>query len=110
MTANNSIMKTHAKILLSASSLALALCGFVPSASALTVSPPTYSYTLNPGDPVRDVIKLYNESGETITLYPEVFNFTSKEGDETTGTPEFYPADEIRNGHELAPWITMSAE
>jgi hypothetical protein len=72
---------------------------------ALTVSPPVYDYTLNPGDIISDTIKVYNESSDPLTVYPETFNFTYTEGDEVNGTPSFYPANVEKNGHELAPWI-----
>jgi hypothetical protein len=74
------------------------------NASALTISPPYFDYTLNPGDTMLDTIKLYNENTTTMTFYPTLRNFTYKSGDET-GTPEFYPPDQNPDGTGLAQWI-----
>ncbi len=74
-------------------------------AKALTISPPTFDYTLNPGDTVLDVIKVYNESPEPLTVYPILQNFTSNK--EEGGEPQFYPADQNPDGTALAPWITV---
>lgn len=76
-------------------------------ASALTFSPPTFDFSANPGDALSDAIRLHNESDETVTLRAEAVNFAAKLGDETSGVPEFYPADEVRDGRGLAPWITF---
>jgi hypothetical protein len=75
-------------------------------ASALTVSPPIFREDgLNPGDTAIDVLKIENESPETLTVYPLVKNFTAdaKEG----GEPQFYEADENPDGTALAKWITI---
>jgi uncharacterized protein involved in high-affinity Fe2+ transport len=50
--------------------------------SALSFSPPTFDFS-------------------------EAVNFAAKPGDETSGIPDFYPAAEVRNGRELAPWISF---
>jgi hypothetical protein len=98
------------RILLASLLLAVGVFALKLPAQALTVSPPTYDYTLNPGDTIRDTIKLYNEGTTPLTVYPEIYNFTYTEGDETSGTPSFYPADEVKNGFELGPWITTSSQ
>lgn len=95
---------SRTRLLTVVTTLAL-LFGMQLPAHALTVSPPVYDYTLNPGDTIRDTIKLHNESSSSVTIYPELFNFTYTEGDEVNGTPSFYPPNEEKNGHELAPWI-----
>ncbi|MFC1638692.1 hypothetical protein ACFL26_00270 [Patescibacteria group bacterium] len=77
-------------------------------ADALTVSPPYFDYSLNPGDTVLDVIKIYNESNSTETFYPIIMNFGSDESE--GGTPQFYPPQEDRMGTGLADWITVSTE
>lgn len=94
---------------LSAIIAALALAGaLLPgAASALTFTPPTFDFTANPGDSLSDVVRLHNESSEPVTLRAEAVNFSGKEGDETSGTPEFYASDAVRNGRELAPWISF---
>lgn len=80
-----------------------------PLAEAMTLSPPMFDFTVNPGDVIKDVIRIYNEDPFPLVLSPREFNFTAKQGDETEGAPEFYPEDEVRNGHELAPWLTVDA-
>lgn len=80
------------------------------AAHAMTISPPTFDFTVNPGDVIRDVLRIYNEDPYAIELQPKLFNFSAREGDETSGVPEFYPPDETRNGHELAPWIAFESD
>lgn len=77
-------------------------------AQALTISPPTFDFSLNPGDTVLDVIKIFNEGPEAITVYPILQNF--KAGEEEAGQPMFYPADENPDGTALAPWIKVDAK
>lgn len=94
--------------LISASALLLGLFLFIRPASAMTISPPVMDFTLNPGDSVADVVQVYNDEDVPFKIVPELVNFYIKAGDETSGAPEFYPADEVRNGYELAPWITLT--
>jgi hypothetical protein len=75
------------------------------NAKALTISPPTFDFSLNPGDTVLDVIKIFNEAPEPITIYPILQNF--KAGDEEAGQPVFYGSDEDPDGTALAPWIKV---
>ena len=83
----------------------------LPKAShAMTVSPPTLDFTLNPGDVLSDVVQVYNEEGIPFKIKPVPVNFYTKEGDETSGAPDFYDAGEVRNGYELAPWLEMSSD
>lgn len=89
--------------------LMLALLVLPRGASAITISPPYFDYSLNPGDTVLDVIKVYNEDQFPITLYPIVQNFTFKEGDEQ-GTPEFYSAEEDPTGTALSKWVTVDTQ
>lgn len=73
---------------------------------ALTVSPPFFDFSLNPGDTVLDAVQLYNEDEmNPVTIYPVIQNFTYSEGDEE-GTPIFYSANEDRGGTALAKWVT----
>ncbi|HTM68740.1 MAG TPA: DUF916 domain-containing protein [Candidatus Binatia bacterium] len=91
--------------------LAMAAALLLPSAfaQAVTISPPYFDYSLNPGDTVLDVVKVYNEDDRPITLYPMLVNFTYKEGDEA-GTPSFYPADQDPVGTALAKWVTVDTK
>ncbi|MFA5854256.1 MAG: hypothetical protein WC866_04180 [Patescibacteria group bacterium] len=95
--------------LLASTFLALiAVFGFATrSAHAMTISPPDFNLTVNPGDVIRDVLHVYNEDPYPVSLKPSLQNFTFRSDDETSGSPDFYPADEVRNGHELADWITI---
>jgi len=107
---------THARPLESKRSLILGLAAaafallLVPRAShAMTVSPPVLDFTLNPGDTVSDVIQVYNEEEAPFTFTPYLANFYADPKDESSGAPQFYPPDEVRNGYELAPWIVLKS-
>ncbi len=71
---------------------------------AVTISPPFFDYSLNPGDTVSDVIKVYNETTLPITVYPIAINFTS--GDDEAGIPNFYSAAQY-NPSGLSRWISF---
>lgn len=93
------------KILTTLFGIGLFVAILVPqSADALTVSPPWFDFRLDPGDVQLDVINLYNENDDSITIYPILTNFTA--GDEE-GTPKFYPADDNPFGQALTQWITV---
>ncbi len=77
-------------------------------AKALTISPPTIDHQLNPGDTVLEVIKVFNEDDKPITVFPLVENFTA--GTEEKGQPQFYPAEEDKDGTALAKWITVDTQ
>jgi hypothetical protein len=51
------------------------------------------------------VLKLFNDTPRTVTIYPILENFTGSDGGEG-GTPEFYPVDEDPYGTAMAQWIT----
>lgn len=81
----------------------------MPKASeAMTISPPMLDLTLNPGDVIADVVQIYNEEGKSFNVTPVPVNFYVADGDETAGTPDFYAADETRNGYELATWFVLN--
>lgn len=101
-------MKRNLALGFAAAALALLL---MPKASrAMTISPPMLDFTLNPGDVVSDVIQVYNEEAIPFKIQPVGVNFYVKAGDETTGAPDFYPADEVQSGYELAPWFQLGSE
>ncbi|MEM2947064.1 MAG: hypothetical protein QXN96_02360 [Candidatus Bathyarchaeia archaeon] len=81
--------------------LAALVLGLAPSASALTISPPLMEFDARPGDALVDVVKLYNETNEPLTLTASVQNFKAL-GE--TGTPEFLPVEEKVG---LASWIKL---
>jgi hypothetical protein len=100
---------------ISGSFIALAIAAFAVvlpvAADAVTVSPPYYDYTsVNKGDTLIDVIKIFNDGNADMTLYPIVSNFTYKEGDETTGTPDWYDAGKDPFGTALASWVTVDTD
>lgn len=82
--------------------LAVLVFGLAPlGASALTVSPPLMEFDARAGDSIVDVVKLYNETSEPVTLISSVQNFQAMgEG----GSPEFLPTEA---GGGLASWITL---
>lgn len=69
---------------------------------ALTLIPPSVEFTAEPGQRIDTEIKLYNETSDSETLYPEVRNF-SAEGE--TGTPTFDFTAELSG---LATWFEYS--
>lgn len=101
-------MKKFLTTYLGGAVVALAMTFLPNAASALTISPPTFDFSLNPGDTVLDVIKIYNEGTEPIKVYPILRNF--KAGDEEAGQPVFYPAEENPDGTALASWIKLDAQ
>ena len=60
--------------------------GVASSAQAITLIPPTLELGLTPGQPLSTVIKLYNETADTVELFTEARGFTAKDD---TGQPEF---------------------
>lgn len=82
--------------------LAALVLGFAPGlVSALTISPPLMEFDARPGDQLVDVVKLYNETNEPLTLIASVQNFKAL-GE--TGTPEFLP---VKEENDLASWIKL---
>ena len=71
--------------------------------SALTFVPPSFDWTLAPGQSRQDVIKLYNDTSAPMTLYTVTAPFTAKD---ESGTPSF---DLTAKSTDLPSWITISA-
>jgi len=86
----------------------LALFLLPRGASALTISPAYVDHTLNPGDTVIETLKVINDQGGQITVYPRAENFTA--GADEGGTPQFYAAEEDPYGTALAKWITFDSQ
>lgn len=72
-------------------------------ASALTLTPPRYEFSANPGQKIEEVIKILNETNDTLNIYTSAANFTSKENEE--GVPKFLSPGEKEN--DLAEWIKI---
>ena len=70
---------------------------------AFTVSPPRVELFANPDQKIKDVIKIFNETDEAITVYTSTANFTAKEGAE--GVPKFLTPEEKEG--DLAVWIEI---
>jgi hypothetical protein len=98
-------MKDNVRKICGAVIMAFVLLLPTGGAEALTISPPTFDFSLNPGDVVLDVIKIFNEGTEAITFFPILQNFRA--GEEEAGQPVFYPADQDPDGTALAPWIKV---
>ena len=88
---------------------AAVLSAFMPfSASALTISRPTYDYSVNPGDTVLDVLNIYNESPEALTVYPTLKNFGPD--DKENGEPQFTDVKETPAEGDLAQWVSIDTK
>ncbi|MFH0804730.1 MAG: hypothetical protein V1916_00880 [Patescibacteria group bacterium] len=71
-------------------------------AQAITLIPPSLELGLTPGQPLKTMVKLFNESLSQVTLYTEARNFTAK-GD--TGQPNFDFVGTEQIG--LSSWVQM---
>ena len=74
---------------------------------ALTISPPFFDESLNPGDTVLGIIKIYNESPIPLTIYPFLQNVTSDKNE--GGEPRFYSKDDDKDGTSLINWISINS-
>lgn len=75
----------------------------IPRAHAVTLIPPSFEFSVQPGETIETKVKLFNETAEAITQYPSTANFSAKD---ETGTPSFASeADRI----DLASWIQVDA-
>ncbi len=73
------------------------------SAHAITLIPPSLEFGVKPGESLESKIKLFNETGQTLTVYASTDNFTA--GDDE-GTPKFLNTP----GEDLASWMTISTD
>lgn len=72
-----------------------------PSAQALTLIPPSFETSVDPGVTTETTVKLYNETQDALNLYPEVVSFTA-EGE--TGNPTFDFEAPLEG---VASWFTL---
>ncbi len=92
--------------ILSAMLVAMALAPLAQfTASALTVSPLTFEYDVQPGGTVVGNVKFYTETDADETYYPSVRDF--KAGTDETGTPQFETVSEA-GARSMASWVTFS--
>jgi hypothetical protein len=81
-----------------------ALCLFFASdVSALTISPPVFELTVDPGNIFRESIRIFNETDKEVTLYTSTSDFTARKDKE--GMPEFLAPGETQG--DLADWIQI---
>lgn len=103
MTATNGLMRAA----FLAAVLAWAAIAFPRPAAALSITPPVFEVQASPGQTIVETLRLFNDGSEPIAIASEFANFTHKADDEVTGAPELYPADEVRDGRGLAPWMRV---
>ncbi|MBU1663341.1 DUF916 domain-containing protein [Patescibacteria group bacterium] len=87
-------------------SLALALCLYITTVNALTISPPLIEIDANPGEVVKKTIKIITDANTQGIYYPSVANFTAR-GEE--GEPRFLEQSEQEEvkSYALADWIEI---
>jgi hypothetical protein len=79
----------------------LGVLGSVATAKALTISPPSIEFTVQPGNQAEFVVKLYNESADKQTLFIDATTFTA-------GPEEGIPAYDFASPKEdIATWIKL---
>ncbi len=76
-------------------------------ASAVTFSPPTFDLRARPGQVLTQKLKLRNEASRPVSVAMTSASFAAKPETEASGIPDLYPADEIRDGRGLGPWISF---
>lgn len=69
--------------------------------AAITLIPPSFEYSVNPGETITTKVKLFNETTGVLTRHASVTNFRAKD---ETGVPDFLP-EERKEG--LATWIEL---
>lgn len=72
-------------------------------AEGLTITPPKFEYTVNPGDTLNGIVKLTNNGDSPMTLVSDVQDFVA--GSET-GTPAF--VSDADSSISLRSWITVN--
>lgn len=91
------------RIFVTAIFLSLVLVFGILSANALTISPPLIEIDANPGEVVRQTIKIVSDTDTEGVYYPSVADFTAR-GEE--GEPDFLEPGETK-GYVLAQWIEI---
>ena len=85
----------------------LVLCAPLHRAAAMSITPPVFEFVMNPGETLTESVRVTNDGADPLRIEAELANFTNKSGDESSGAPELYPADETRDAHGLAPWMKI---
>src|SRR3989339_246934 len=85
--------------------IGVALLGLFPISSfALTISPPTMEFIAEAGETITDVVKLYNETPDTINLTAEIRDFKPLN---EKGTPNFLPIADKNDLSKISNWIDV---
>jgi hypothetical protein len=79
----------------------IAVLSSVGAAKALTISPPSIEFTVQPGNQAEFIVKLYNESADAQTLYMNATTFTSGPED---GIPVY---DFSTPKEDIATWVKL---
>jgi hypothetical protein len=80
------------------------ILGSAVSAKALTISPPSIEFTVQPGNQAEFIVKLYNESTDKQQLYINATTFTS-------GKEEGVPVYDFASPKEdIATWIKLDSK
>lgn len=101
------------KITLSASILVILLLLVIkPSLAqqptrAFTIVPPTIEQSLNPGEKAEGIMKVINDSEETLTFTATMQDFIVENPD---GIPTILPPDTLSNKYSAAKWIQISPD
>lgn len=72
----------------------------------MTVSPPRVEVSLNPGESTEGVIKIINDSNETLTFDVLMQDFIV---DNTQGIPNLLPPDALSNEYSASTWIGLES-
>jgi hypothetical protein len=85
----------------------LTLLALLPlRAAAMRIAPTVIDVSADPGQTLVETIAFTNDQPQPVTLMAEAVNF-GRGADAAPGIPEFYPAKEVRDGNELAPWLEV---
>jgi hypothetical protein len=82
----------------------IAVLGSAGVAKAITISPPSIEFTVQPGSQAEFIVKLYNEGTEKQTLFMNATTFTA-------GAEEGVPAYDFSSPKEdIATWVKLDAK
>jgi hypothetical protein len=81
---------------------------FAQSTSRIfTIVPPTIEHSLNPGQTAEGIMKIINDSDETLT-----FNVTTQDFivEDSGGVPKILPPNTLSNKYSAANWVAISPD
>lgn len=70
----------------------------------ITISPPTVQVTLDPGKISSGVLRIINDSSESLTFQTSMQDFIVKDDQ---GTPTILPPDTLSNKYSAANWVAI---